>query len=399
MSTVSALKVFALFGKKALTGSPTNFDTTRYNNMGDTSSASSVATASPASAQVPPGGWEAFWKMLTEMNDGVKTLQTDMKGVNSGLEKVTNELTQFKTEINEKVENLEKKYEELTDNIDGRLDDFKNEVRDELYGGVETKLNEWKAALKDEIVSELRTELGAGNISVAPPDLPQSSVGAKFQHLLRLSRSLENNFCMGHSKLKKPVVRAHVVLRQFFPEFDISIAGKRDDVLVRFSVLPKVSASFRAKLQEVRGAILTYGWWVAQENPADLRAMYTLTNDFLKFAKGHKQELKAFFLTIDCGWVFFRDEPLLPVFLVPADTTEWDVLTGLLLAKLKDSRGVAWLARVSESPKPDQVFLGKWLVAMKLKQELANALIPLFSQQEGPDVDMGEEVLSEAAKG
>jgi hypothetical protein len=125
---------------------------------------------------------------------------------------------------------------------------------------MEAKLNEWRATLKDEIVSELRAEFSSGNIAIAPPDWPHSSVAVKFQKLLRMSRSLENNFCMGHSthsKLKKPVARAHVVLRQFSPEFDIFIAGKRDDVLVRFSVSPQASARFRAKLQEVRGAILT----------------------------------------------------------------------------------------------------------------------------------------------
>jgi hypothetical protein len=333
------------------------------------------------------------------MNDGVKTLQTDMKGVNSGLDKVTTELTQFKTEISGKVESLEKKYDELAEEIDTRMDEFKVEVRAEIAGEVEMKLREWKDSIKSEIVAELKDEMGSNNISISPPNMPGTSVGLKFEHLLRLSRSLENNFCMGHSKMKKPVARAHVVLRQFFPEFDISIAGKSDDVLICFSVSPKSSAAFRAKLQEVRGAILTYGWWVAQENPADLRAMYTLTNDFLKFAKNHKMELKAFFLTIECGWVFYRDQPLIPVFLVPAVSDEWDILTGLLLAKLKASKQVDWLARVAETPRPDSAFLAKWLEAMKLKPELANALVPLFSQQDGTDVVMGEEVLTNQNKG
>jgi hypothetical protein len=245
----------------------------------------------------------------------------------------------------------------------------------------------------------LKVSFGSNSGTIAPPLMPDSTIAAKFQHLLKLSRSLESNFCMGHSKMKKPTVRAHVVLRQFFPEFDLSIAGKRDDVLVRFSVSPSSSGNFRAKLQEVRGAILTYGWWVAQENPADLRAMYTLTNDFLKFAKGNKTELKSFFLTIDSGWIFFRDQPLVPVFLIPADSTEWDVLSGLLLIKLKSSRDVAWLDRVSEVPKPDNVFLGKWLEAMKLKKELANALVPLFSQQDGDDVTMGEDLSGASEQG
>jgi hypothetical protein len=408
MSSVSALKVYSLFGKKLLsedalqswsnatmTPPPTTTNSTPVTAQ-DMSYAAAVQSAPvaqnpvPATSADPPGGWAGLMSLLTEMNSGIKTLQTNMGTVNAGLEKVTNKLSSFQSKIREKVTNVEQRFDDLKNDVEERFDGLQSEVRDAIMSEVELKWNEWKAMMKDEIVSELKADLGTEGLSVVPPDLPHSAVGAKFQHLLRLSRSLQNNFCMGHSKMKKPVVRAHVVLKQFFPEFDISVAGKRDNVLVRFSVVPKSSASFRAKLQEVRGAILTYGWWVAQENPADLRAMYTLTNDFLKFAKGNKPELKSFFLTIESGWVFFRDQPLLPVFLIPADSNEWDVLSGLLLAKLKCAKGTDWLSRVAENPKPDVTFLGKWITAMKLKQELADALVPLFSQQDGVDAVMGE---------
>jgi hypothetical protein len=332
------------------------------------------------------------------MNGGIQTLQSEVKALNSGLDKNTTELTTFKTdlatfksEIGGKVTELEKNYEELANNIDSRFEEFKVEVRDETVGEVEKKLADWKETIKREILDELRSEVGAGSISLTPPGLPSTTIGQKFQHLLRLSRSLECNFCMGPSKQKTPIVRASAVLRQFFPEFNISYGGGKNNAqLVRFSVQPQHSAVFRAKLQEVRGAILTYGWWVAQENPADLRAMYTLANDFLKYAKTNKTELKAFFLTIESGWIFLRDQPILPVFLVPADSTEWDVLSGLLLRKLKDSKGVDWLSRVAQAPRPDTSFLGNWLEAMKLNRELAEALIPLFASQDGEDVLMGD---------
>ncbi len=361
--------------------------------MGPETYAQAAAAPPPQPANPgPPGGWDNFWAMLTNMNTGVSNLQAEMKNVYTGLGKVTDELSQFKIDINAKVAKLEKRCEDMVEEGEQRLDEFKSEVRSEIAEEIESKLQTWKDTLKSEIVAELRSEMGENPVSVNPPVLPQSSVGLKFQHLLRLSRSLECNFCMGHVKMKKPVIRAHAVLRQFFPEFQITIAGKKDDALVRFSVLPKAAAVFRAKLQEVRGAILTFGWWVAQENPADLRAMYTLTNDFLKFAKNHKPDLKGYFLTIERGWVFYRDMPLLPVFLIPANSDEWDVLSGMLLVKLKACRQVDWLARVAGDPKPDNAFLGRWLELMKLKPELANALVPLFSPQEASDVVMRDEI-------
>jgi hypothetical protein len=382
MSSVSALKIYELYRKKLS-------HARRDRDDGEMTLDDASAGAAPAPAP-PPGGWDQMWTLLTNMNDGIKSLQLSVTSLNSGLEKNTTELASFKSEIGGRVETLEKKYEELTDAVEARLDDFKNEVRGELADEVEKKLAEWKQSLKNEIVAELKNDIGEGNVSLNPPTLPSSTIGQKFQHLLRLSRSLESNFCMGHSKQKTPTVCASVVLRQFFPEFDISFGGKGNPALVRFSVPPKHSAHFRAKLQEVRGAILTYGWWVAQENPADLRAMYTLTNDFLKYAKAYKPELKAFFLTIESGWVFLRDLPIFPVFLVPADSAEWDVLSGLLLAKLKHSKGIDWLTRVAEPSKPDVQFLGEWLGAMKLKKDLANALVPLFSSQDGEDAVMSD---------
>jgi hypothetical protein len=328
--------------------------------------------------------------LLTDMNNGIKTLQTNMTSVTTGLEKNTTELATFKTEIGAKVKSLEEQFQGLKDDVETRLDEYKNEVRAEVAEEVESKLSTWKRELKDEIIQELKSDMGSGNISLNPPGMPSTNIGQKFKHLLRLSRSLENNFCMGHSKQKTPTVSAKSVLRQFFPEFSIDVGSKNSAALVRFSVPPKKSAQFRAKLQEVRGAILTYGWWVAQENPSDLRAMYTVTNDFLKHAKTIRPELKAFFLTIECGWVFYRDLPIIPVFLVPADSLEWDVLAGLLLLKLKGSKGINWLERVSETPKADVSFLGKWLAAMKLKQDLVDALAPLLSVQDKQDDSMGE---------
>jgi Skp family chaperone for outer membrane proteins len=354
-------------------------------STGQNGASSSTSTNSPVP---PPGGWDQLWSLLNTMNDGIKSLQSSATALNAGLDKNTSELASFKTEIGARVESLEKKYDELSEEVERRLEEHKEEVRTEIADQVERKLSEWKEAIKSEVVAELKLAVGEGSVSLNPPNLPNTTIAQKFQHLLRLSRSLESNFCMGPTKHKAPTQRAVSVLRQFFPEFDFSFAGKSGASLVRFSVPTKRSAEFRAKLQEVRGAILTYGWWVAQENPSDLRAMYTLTNDFLKFAKSNKIELKAFFLTIECGWVFFRDLPIFPVFLVPADSSEWAVLSGLLLGKLKNSVGVDWLSRVAENPKPDTAFLGNWLEAMKLKKDLANALVPLFSSQDEEDEAM-----------
>jgi hypothetical protein len=391
MSSVSALKVFTLFGKRL-----------SQDSIPSVPRPVMASTETGGAAAAPPGGWDQLMTLLNTMNDGIKTLQSEVTTLNTNLDKNTTEITTFKTdlanfksEIGGKVELLEQKYEELTEDVEAQLKDFRQEVRVEVADEVEKKLSDWKQSIKQEILDELKSEVGADNITLNPPNMPNTTVGQKFQHLLRLSRSLESNFCMGHSKQKTPSVCTSSVLRQFFPKFDISYGGKSNAALVRFSVHPKQSMSFHAKLQEVRGAIMTYGWWVAQENPADLRAMYTLTNDFLKYAKTNKTELKAFFLTIECGWVYLRDQPIIPVFLVPTDSAEWDVLSGLLLAKLKDSKGIDWLTRVAQAPKPDAAFLGKWLEAMKLRGDLAQALLPLFSSQEDNNVVMvdGQEEL------
>jgi hypothetical protein len=60
MSTVSALKVFALFGHKSL-DSPAKLSATTDTMVNNDSAPSSASAAAP----VPPGGWENFWKMLT----------------------------------------------------------------------------------------------------------------------------------------------------------------------------------------------------------------------------------------------------------------------------------------------------------------------------------------------
>jgi hypothetical protein len=117
--------------------------------------------------------------------------------------------------------------------------------------------------------------------------------------------------------------------------------------------------------------------------------MYTVANGFLKVAKDARLELKAFFLSIERGWVYYRDEPLVPVFLVPSKNDQWLELADLLLGKLKESYRVDWLVRASGAIKPDLAFLKKWVETMKLEKELADAILPNLSLQE--EVDTGAE--------
>ncbi len=268
----------------------------------------------------PPGGWKSLLNIIRETNDRTKTLET-------GISAVKTELTNFKTEISGRMDDLEKRHEELVGEVDSRFENIKDEVLGTVSEEVATKLREWKDSIKAEILEELRADQAAGVEQHVSPEMKNSVVASKFENLVRLSRLLENNLCMGHTKTMMPSIRAQVLLRQFFPEFEFAIARVKSGAkLVRFSIVPKTKASaadFRAKLQEVRGALLTYGWWVAQENPSDLRSMYTVTNDFLKVAKENKNELKQFYLALERGWIFFHDIPIVPVFLVPAESNYW----------------------------------------------------------------------------
>jgi outer membrane murein-binding lipoprotein Lpp len=373
------------------------------------------ATAASSAPGVPPGGWEKLMNLIEGTNTGVTSLQAKMDTVTTdlstlktdltrkieGLETKQEELGAKQDALEQKQEALEQKYEELSAGIDHRFDALRDEVLGEVTEEVQTKLRDWRAEVKNELKNEIMEELRAAesspDINADPPVVCKSAVGQKFQQLIRLSRALENNFCMGPTKSVVPTTRAAVLLRRYFPEFDLSIA-KGNMKIVRFSVQPKAGAlsfDFRAKLQEVRGSFLAHGWWIAQENPADLRAMYTVANDFLKIAKANSLELKAFFLSIERGWVYYREEPLVPVFLIPSDNTYWTDLADILLVKLKESNKVDWLIRATGAMKPDSKFLEKWVGAMRLQKELADALIPklVFQEQNEGEERMDEENL------
>jgi hypothetical protein len=368
------------------------------------------ATAASSTPGAPPGGWDKLMNLIEGTNTGVTSLQTKMDTVTTdlatlktdltkkieGLEKKQEELGAKQDALEQKQDALEQKHEEFSAGIDLRLDAFRDEVLGEVTEEVRTKLRDWRTELKNELKNEILEELRAAesspDTSADPPAVCKSAVGQKFQHLIRLSRALENNFCMGPTKSVVPTTRAPVLLRRYFPEFDLSIA-KGNMKIVRFSVQPKAGAlshDFRAKLQEVRGSFLAHGWWIAQENPADLRAMYTVANNFLKIAKSTSLELKAFYLSIERGWIFYREEPLVPVFLVPSDNTHWTDLADILLAKLKEANSVDWLVRATCALKPDSQFLEKWVGAMKLQKELADAILPNLILQEQNNVS-GEE--------
>ncbi len=345
---------------------------------------------SAGSDAAPPGGWEQLIRMITETNSGVTAMQTEQKKTNDGLEKVSTELASFKSDVAAKITELEKKHESLAEHVESRMSDFKDEVLSQVSEEVAVKLREWKEGIKDEILAEIHADNSPG----AVPMLGKTNVSAKFDRLLKLSGALENNFCMGHVRHQTPTIRAASVIKQFFPDSGISLGSvQRDAKLVRFCVPPKFAVDFRAKLQEVRGAISGYGWWISQENPADLRAMYTVTNNFLKFAKNDKPALKPFFLTVERGWVFFHDAPIVPVFLIPSDTSKWADLAKLLLPKLQRADRVDWFVRATVTPTHDKFFLGKWIEVMGLEQELADSLLPLISDSQDSNLAAGGEAM------
>jgi hypothetical protein len=112
----------------------------------------------------------------------------------------------------------------------------------------------------------------------------------------------------------------------------------------------------------------------------------------LKRAKEIKSELKQFFLTLERGWIFYHEIPILPVFLVPSDTNYWVPLADLLLGKLKGVLKLDWLSRASAPPSHDQTFLRDWAMAIDLKHDVFDAMSPFFGSQAQPEnMEMSED--------
>jgi hypothetical protein len=387
MSTISALKVFSLFGKKSCSTPSKKSETPRD------------PRASPAMGSIPAKkpGW------LQEILDGHQQALNECKQTNENIvKKFDDVVASFRTDfgtLDQKQSETTKKVQEITDEvaelktslqihqtdisaIDNRVDATKEEMLakiDELREEFEAKLAGKAAPHPDRPVVPSSTTVGE-----------QCRIDHEFSSLLAKARNMVNQFAMG--RVTGVVGIATIpktqdkILADYFSGITITVvpsAGKSQ--VKRFCVQTDQLATFQANLELYKPQIRAEGWWISVDLPPELRSLRSNAFQFFKEARSLDQKIRAAYLDIshDSGYVTVDGLDLVPVYLVPRDKKKWPTLI-MLLARIVDSvREVEWTVRITTSVSIDSALVREWA-------DVVGVQLPARNRTPEEDIDMLE---------
>ncbi len=387
MSTISALKVFSLFGKKSCSTPSKESEPSR--GLCASSAMGAIPTEKP--------GW------LQEILDGHKQALNECKQTNENIVRKFNDvvsnfradfgnLDRKQTETNKKVQKVTSEVAELKTSlhiqqtdisaIDNQVDANKEEIL--------AKINE----LRDELEAKL-----AGKAAPHPdrPVVPSSStvgeqcrIDHEFSSLLAKARSMVNQFAMGRvtgvvgfATIPK---QQEKILADYFSGITITVvpsAGKSQ--VKRFCVQLDQLAAFQANLEVYEPQIRAEGWWIAVDLPLELRSLRSNAFQFFKEARSLHQNIRAAYLDIshDSGYVTVDGLDLVPVYMVPRDKKKWPSLI-MLLTRIVDSvREVEWTVRITASMSIDSALVREWA-------DIVGTQLPARNLATDGDIDMTE---------
>ncbi len=369
MSTISALKVFSLFGRKSV---------------------ESLASSSESPHQAMPGGgksagdsdqqpWEMIFQRLDQMDDNNKKgFETFTKTVS----KLTEDFASMQTSqaaLKQEVGVVQGETAELKEGmvtVHRRLDDTNLKI-DELSEATANRFRELEAALLVKVKS-LPIQFPALSVG------QQMSVNERFESLRNQAKACRNIFVLGNVPDFGPVAPLKSVILNFFPKCDMKSLPKAGKTKVwRVSVqMEKVDEV--KKISEVNVfSIRDHGWWIQQDLPLKLRQMHSNAYTFIKLLKDRFLRLRLFVYEAEDGYLVVEKTPIVPVYLIPKKRDKWEELATVLASEIGGLVETEWLKSVLTNNIDPKSILEKWCAVLGV--EVASGDGDLIEDSEDTD--------------
>jgi hypothetical protein len=194
-----------------------------------------------------------------------------------------------------------------------------------------------------------------------------------FKELLKAANARKQTFLVGvveqlteNGAQLRPKLRYAEVARRFFQGLrhtvgPLGTAQSSGLPLGRVTVHPDDVHTMKIRVRDNWRAVKDVGWWIGQENPADLRQMQINAIRFVMETKVECNELRRFYVEVEDGFLRFQGAPFLPVYMVPTDKGKWPKLAEVLLKILKSLRSLNWVDRFCQSlRKVDPALVDEW---------------------------------------
>ncbi len=382
MSTISALKVFSLFGNK------------RCDDLTENSS-SLLDSYRPEMGAIPKSKPEWLQEILdnhdwalSESKEATKQAFADnnkereeflkkVDEVTSGFRKEVDDLSNKQAETSQGLKAVQDEVSEIKSTIqihstdisavDQRVDDTKNELlakMDKLRADFEEKLA-GKATNPDRPFVPASASIGE-----------QFAIEREFGDLLSKARSMENCFAMG--RVVTDTVVGHLsppktvkqILDSYFGGLNIEIAqGAGKSQIKRLRVDKLSLEDFRANLEVYEFQIRSDGWWLAQDLPPDLRVLRSNAFKFFKEARAMYETVKATFLDVSLftGCVVIDGVEFVPLYLIPKTQKKWPALFPIFRRAVDEVLAIEWVEKKTAVRRISSELMQEWAGAVGMK--------------------------------
>ncbi len=338
MSTISALKVFSLFGQKNRQGPA---PLVRENALKPRDGSMSNTDDSNA-----PPPW--FADAMAKNREDIKTaIREELGGLKADFAAMKEEQQIQATNIRD---------------VDQRVDQAFAEI------AALRELLEGRAACPAPVPSQCTVS-------------DQCSVSAKFQNLLSQASTMAGCYAAGHvppdkvTGVKPSAKSFKFIADNYFSNFHLKIlASTGISKTVRFTVEPKNPATtkvgdFEAVLKSIVMGVRGDGWWIQQELPATLCQMYSNAYQFFKAVKSEFKVLRRYVFDAQDGYITMDGTRIVPVYLVPKNRAVWKELGGVLLNIVASFLTVDWLDSMTSQLTVDQSHVDEWMEIVSAKLE------------------------------
>jgi hypothetical protein len=245
--------------------------------------------------------------------------------------------------------------------VQGKVEKIQQEFTD-YKSEVEQKFLELKATF-DKKANAVSTQVPS--LTVAQ----QSTVEEKFQALLLEAKAVQSTFVVGKINNEQQTVTMNTLIKRHFERFEaklLPVVGKSQTR--RFAVPPEKVEDVKNTIRHYNTAIRDLGWWVVQDAPPALRRLNSNAYTFFKYARDQFPPLRKVRFEAENGYLKIDDSAFLPVYLVPTNRAKWKQLASLLMELAVEQTELDWLEAATSPFVLPEGFVEKWCMVLRRGQ-------------------------------
>jgi hypothetical protein len=351
----------------------------------------------PAKSPIPPKpkntrarstsrGRSSQEDVMAKILEVCKQTQEDVTKIRSRLDQVVDEVADVKskvTAVEERMASVEDGAKALTqrmEKIEQGVDELEKRVEERILKKLQDERSVMPTLYKPNFLPKQASFQSVKPSWLKPKTQPSFQPAGKivhdaFKELLKAADARKQTFLVGvveqiteNGAQLRPRLKYDKVVQRFFEgvRYTVGPLGTAQSSglpLGRVTVHPEDVHTMKIRARDNWRVVKDVGWWIGQENPADLRQMQINAIRFVMETKTVCNELRRFYVEVEDGFLRFQGAPFIPVYMVPTNKEKWPELANILLKILVSLRSLNWVDRfrkASQLRKVEPALVDEW---------------------------------------